>query len=45
VAPDVWVVNTPMDEMRGNDRELKAACDEALRLLREGNYQFVAAKK
>ncbi len=33
VAPDVWARNTPEDELRGFDRELKAAVDEALRLL------------
>jgi len=41
VPPDVWVVNTPDDEMRGFDRELKAACDEAMRMLRSGKYQFM----
>jgi tricorn protease len=45
VPPDVWVVNTPMDELRGNDRELKAACDEALRMLRTGKYQYSAGQK
>ena len=40
VAPDVWAENTPEDELRGYDRELKAAVDEALRMLREGTYQF-----
>jgi tricorn protease len=35
VAPDVWVENTPEDELRGFDRELQAAVDEALRKLRE----------
>lgn len=34
VAPDVWVENTPEDELRGFDRELKAAVEEALRRLR-----------
>jgi tricorn protease len=34
VAPDVWVENTPDDALRGFDRELKTAVDEALRLLR-----------
>ncbi len=34
VAPDVWVENTPEDELRGFDRELQAAVDEALRKLR-----------
>jgi hypothetical protein len=36
VAPDVWAVNTPEDELRGFDRELKAAVDEALRMLCSG---------
>jgi tricorn protease len=40
VAPDVWAENTPDDELQGYDRELKAAVDEALRMLREGNWQF-----
>jgi tricorn protease len=40
VAPDVWAVNTPEDELRGFDRELKAAADEALRMLREGRWQY-----
>ena len=34
VAPDVWVENSPMDEVRKFDRELKAAIDEALKMLR-----------
>ena len=41
VAPDVFVVNTPEDELRGFDRELKAAVDEALKMLREGRWQFI----
>lgn len=40
VAPDVWVMNTPEDELRGFDRELKAAVDEALRMLSEGLWQY-----
>ena len=40
VAPDVWAENTPEDELNGFDRELKAAVDEALRLLSEGVYQY-----
>ncbi|MCP4725464.1 MAG: hypothetical protein GY863_10530, partial [bacterium] len=39
VAPDVWVENTPEDELNGFDRELKKAVDQALKMLREGNYQ------
>ncbi len=35
VPPDVWAENSPMDEMRRFDRELKAAIDEAMRLLKE----------
>ncbi|MEX0893017.1 MAG: S41 family peptidase, partial [Gemmatimonadota bacterium] len=41
VEPDVFAENTPEDNLRGFDRELKAAVDEALRMLREGNYQFI----
>ncbi|HUH12317.1 MAG TPA: S41 family peptidase [Longimicrobiales bacterium] len=40
VAPDVWVENAPEDNLRGYDRELKAAVDEALRMLREGTWQY-----
>jgi hypothetical protein len=40
VAPDVWAENTPEDELKGLDRELKAAVDEALRLLKAGTYQY-----
>lgn len=36
VAPDVFAVNTPEDELQGFDRELKAALDEVLRMLQEG---------
>jgi tricorn protease len=35
VPPDVWAENTPMDEMKRFDRELKAAIDEAMRMLNE----------
>jgi tricorn protease len=35
VAPDVWAENTPEDELKGFDRELKAAVDEVLRMLEE----------
>jgi tricorn protease len=34
VPPDVWVQNTPADEMRGVDRELQAAVDEVMRMLK-----------
>jgi len=40
VAPDVFVVNTPEDELKRFDRELKAAVDEALRMLKAGRWQF-----
>ena len=40
VPPDVWVENTPADELAGYDRELKAAVDEALRMLKEGTWQY-----
>ncbi len=40
VAPDVWAENTPRDELDGFDRELKAAVDEALRMLEEGIFQY-----
>jgi tricorn protease len=36
VAPDVWVKNSPMDEAKGIDRELQAAIDEAMRMLKAG---------
>jgi tricorn protease len=40
VAPDVWVENTPDDELQGYDRELKAAVDEALRMMKDRKWQF-----
>ena len=40
VAPDVWAENTPEDELQDFDRELKAAVDEALRMLSQGTYQY-----
>ena len=40
VAPDVWVENSPQDELDGNDRELKTAVEEALKMLKEGDWQF-----
>ena len=40
VAPDVLVENTPEDELRGFDRELKVAIDEALKMLRDGRWQY-----
>ena len=35
VAPDVWVRNSPKDEMEGVDRELRVAIDEVMRMVRE----------
>jgi tricorn protease len=40
VAPDVMVKNTAMDELRGFDRELKAAVDEVMKMMKEGKWQF-----
>ena len=40
VAPDVWVENTPEDELAGRDRELDAAIAEVLRMLKEGLWQY-----
>jgi tricorn protease len=40
VAPDVWVENSPEDELQGFDRELKEAVDEALRMLESGKWQY-----
>ena len=40
MAPDVWVENSPQDELDGFDRELKAAVDEALRMLAEDDWQY-----
>ena len=44
VAPDVWVENSPEDELKGFDRELKTAIDEALKMLKEGKYQFTTTE-
>lgn len=35
VPPDVWVKNSPMDELKKFDRELKTAIEEAMRMLKE----------
>ena len=40
MAPDVWVENTPEDELKGFDRELQAAIDEAMKMLKEGLWQY-----
>lgn len=36
VPPDVWVKNSPMDELKKYDRELKTAIEEAMRMLKAG---------
>jgi tricorn protease len=40
VAPDVFVKNSPQDELAGFDRELDAAIKEAMRMLKEGKWQY-----
>jgi tricorn protease len=45
VAPDVMVENTPEDELRGFDRELKTALDEVLKMLREGRWQYTTTSQ
>ena len=35
VPPDVWVENTPMDQLKGFDRELKVAVDEAKKMMKQ----------
>jgi tricorn protease len=40
VAPDVFVENTPDDELSGTDRELQTAIDEVLKMLKEGLFQY-----
>lgn len=45
VAPDVFVENTPEDELAGFDRELKAAVDEALKMLASGLWQHRTDQK
>jgi tricorn protease len=41
VPPDVWVKNTPMDEVRKFDRELKTAIEEAMRMLKESTARKI----
>jgi len=40
VAPDVFVKNTPEEELKGFDRELKTAVEQALKMLKEGKWQY-----
>jgi tricorn protease len=35
VPPDVWVENSPMDQLKGFDRELKVAVDEAKKMMKQ----------
>jgi tricorn protease len=37
IPPDVWVKNSPADEAKGIDKELKVAIDEAMKMLKDGN--------
>lgn len=45
MAPDVWVENSPEDELKGFDRELKGAIDEAMKLLKSGKYQYTTTEQ
>ncbi len=45
VDPDVWAENTPEDELKGVDRELQAAIDEVMRMLKEGKWQYTGPAK
>jgi tricorn protease len=40
VPPDVWVENTPEDELAGRDRELEEAVAEVMRMLNDGLWQY-----
>jgi len=40
VPPDVFVKNTPRDELDEFDRELQTAVEEVTRMLKEGRWQF-----
>jgi tricorn protease len=44
VPPDVWVKNTPMDELKRIDRELKTAVEEALRMLKESQPRKITGE-
>ena len=41
--PDVMVKNSAMDELRGFDRELKAAVDEVMKMMKEGKWQYTTS--
>ncbi|MFC1729867.1 DPP IV N-terminal domain-containing protein [candidate division KSB1 bacterium] len=40
VAPDVFVRNSPEDELKGLDRELETAVQEAMKMLNEQTWQY-----
>jgi len=44
VPPDIFVRSSPEDELRGFDRELHTAVEEALRLLASGTWQYETGK-
>jgi hypothetical protein len=44
VPPDLFVRSSPEDELRGFDRELHTAVEEALRLLASGTWQYEAGR-
>jgi tricorn protease len=45
VPPDVWVQNTPVDEVKGVDRELQAAIDEVMRMLKASPGQKITTSE
>ncbi len=45
VPPDVWVKNSPMDEVKQIDRELKTAIEEALRMLKVANAGKISSEQ
>ncbi len=45
VPPDVWVKNSPMDEVKKIDRELKAAIEEAVRMLKAANNGKISSEQ
>jgi tricorn protease len=45
VPPDVWVRNSPEDEISGFDRVLKTAVDEVLGMLKKGTWQWTPTEQ
>lgn len=41
MPPDVWVKNTPIDEFKKFDRELKVAIDESMKMLKDYRAKIV----